>query len=98
MIGRVLNQADKGPLSGRRKNERVEDYIQELQDEYKYSEEEARKLDKSAMAWMAIPLYDGEETKENLVAVIYLDAVLPEFVTPERRERAALFAAGEPKV
>jgi hypothetical protein len=49
------------------------------------------------MAWMAIPLYDGEETKENLVAVIYLDAVLPEFVTPEH-ERAALFAAGEPKV
>jgi len=54
-----------------------------LTTEWNYVEERARKLNPGAMTWMAVPLIDD---RNNVDAIVFLDAAERDFFTPERQE------------
>lgn len=78
----------KEMATGKRENPDRESYVRELISKWHFTEEAARVLDASTMAWLAIPLKDG---KNKVVAVLFADSVDANFFT-EMRVLVALSA------
>jgi hypothetical protein len=63
-------------------NDRYEDYIRELVENWNFTEGDARRLNPATMAWMAVPITNLSGTLEG---VLYLDATDRDFFTEERQ-------------
>jgi hypothetical protein len=73
-----------------RVNDDLEAYIQELVNEWSYTEEEARALSPETRSAFAVPLQESSATP--LIGILFLDAVTPKFFT-KRQQFAALMAS-----
>lgn len=61
-----------------------QEYVQELVNDWNYTEERAKKLNPATMAWMAVPFYDRDRGRVD--AVLYLDSQLADFFSETRQE------------
>jgi hypothetical protein len=91
IIGRALGSATTDCLVASRDTENLPTYIAALQEEWHFTEVEARRLDASAMSWMTIRLKDGEG---NVQGIVYCDSILKDFFTEERQGLAIATCAG----
>lgn len=82
IIGKLYREcsatSDHRYLHSQRKHENHEQYINELVNDWGYTDQEARKRDPSSMSWMAVPLSEGGNEKQ-ILAIVYLDSVLGDF-------------------
>lgn len=64
-----------------RQNDDYSRYLKELVEAQGYREEEAKKLNPATMSWVALPLVESQK----VVALIYCDATVRDFFSPERQ-------------
>jgi hypothetical protein len=67
------------------------EYLDELVTKWGYTPEDAKRLDRDSMAWLAIPL---ENQNKEVEGVLYIDSVDPAFFTDTRINLAHSAAAG----
>jgi hypothetical protein len=71
-----------------------EAYVQELQREWRYTEEQARALNPASMSWLAIPLMEVIDGRSLVRGIVYLDSTDPEFFTADRKLLAETASKG----
>jgi hypothetical protein len=91
IIGQAFRK--KTALVAARKNDNYDKYIAELVSEWGYKEADARKLDASSMAWMAVPLH-SQHDHGKVVGIVYLDAKDKDFFTEIRQNQVLLACTG----
>jgi hypothetical protein len=92
IIGRAFRLKD--PVCANRINDSHTEYVQELVNTWNYTAADARRLDPAAMSWMAIPLMIGDDERGTVIGVVYADAIVREFFTPERQAVSVLACKG----
>jgi hypothetical protein len=60
-------------IIAKRQNDNYEAFVQEMIDVWNFPSAEARELDPSRFAWMAVPLTEGE-SNDDVIGVVYLDS------------------------
>lgn len=91
IVGKALREGKAYALD--RKTVDTEEFIHELVKDYAYTDEDARKLDKSAQSWLAIPLLEPTgDGKGKVHGVLYADATVKGFFD-EKRIALAMHAA-----
>jgi hypothetical protein len=90
IIGKAYREREV--FVGRRINDDYESYIQELINDWNYTEEQARYLNPATMEWMAVPFYDRD--RQTVEAVLYLDATTRGFFSDDVQELVLAAAAG----
>lgn len=89
VIGEALRT--KGMSRGSREDPDYERYISELITRWHFTEEDARNLDAASMAWLALPITDGQG---KVAGVLFADSVDKGFFTDDRSLVAMTAATG----
>jgi hypothetical protein len=87
LIGKVI--ASREAIAVSRTVANHEMYIRDLQADWGYTEEEARRRDMSAMAWIAVPL----EHSGRIGGVLFLDSTKPGYFYEPTRQREIVSSA-----
>ncbi len=91
----IIGQAyrKKTAMVAARKSDDYDKYIAELVSEWGYTDDVARRLDASSMAWMAVPLQSPQD-HGKVVGIVYLDVKDRDFFTDIRQKLVLLACTG----
>ena len=89
VIGKAFRE--KEAKVWQRQNDNYERYVDELVKVWSYNAEAARKVDKSRVAGMAIPITDEAD---HVVGVLYMDVLERDFFTDDRKADAIYATSG----
>jgi hypothetical protein len=90
IIGKAYRE--NKPLTAKRVNPDYQAYLDELISIWSYTESHAKARDKAAMAWMGIPIADGQSGK--VLGILYGDSTNPEFFNAVKLNLAILACGG----
>jgi hypothetical protein len=88
IVGFVYRTQAETGMAMDRTNDDYEKFISEMVENWGYTREDAAKLNRETMTWMAVPLFN----KSRIVCILYGDACVRGFFTEDRMslvERAA---------
>jgi hypothetical protein len=80
------------PFAARRSEEDYEGYVRELMRDWHYTKQDARKLNPSTRAWMAVPLLAPPASK--ILGILYIDSRDRDYFTPTREQLLIAAASG----
>ncbi len=82
------------PIVADRVNDDYEAFVRELIVQWSYTEADARMLNPSAFAWMAIPLVEDRDGQVRVRGIVFIDSDTRGFFTPERETVAKAACIG----